>query len=146
MVDKHGKTTIFYVLNNFCRNSINYYQRQLVTICIEIDLHTPLWNYSVVLGCSLMYWILCAWIVQKEAGIPKKAIKVEDIPGLSKFFNNLWSLWVSKFSVEINTLLVLLITAIGLPNHLASITLFFFHDWLLNCFSSPCYFMRSLWA
>jgi hypothetical protein len=26
--------------------------------------------------------------VQKEAGIPKKIIKVEDIPGLSKFYNS----------------------------------------------------------
>lgn len=36
---------------------------------------------------SILFW-LRNFFVQKEAGIPKKIIKVEDIPGLSKFFDN----------------------------------------------------------
>jgi hypothetical protein len=31
--------------------------------------------------------------VQKEAGIPKKIIKIEDIPGLSKFLNVMLTLY-----------------------------------------------------
>lgn len=39
---------------------------------------------------NIQYLVLIKnfFFVQKEAGIPKKIIKVEDIPGLSKFFDN----------------------------------------------------------
>ena len=54
-------------------------------------LFSDLWNNS---------WL--NWLMQKEAGIPKKAIKAEDIPGLSKFFLSLlfWSLAINILSLK----------------------------------------------
>lgn len=37
---------------------------------------------------NVLYFALIKnFFIQKEAGVPKKIIKVEDIPGLSKFFD-----------------------------------------------------------